>query len=137
MAAPSAASEPRLAGLQQFFDSYAWRVVLAAGAVVWLLWLSFAAISAGQLSASPIRRLVAAAAYVAGSVICHQRPERSFFLWGAQFPVCARCTGLYVGAAAAALVGTWPPLARRGDRPLLVLLIAAAPAVASLAFEWI
>jgi uncharacterized membrane protein len=29
------------------------------------------------------------------SYICHQDPQRSFFLWGTQFPLCARCTGLY------------------------------------------
>lgn len=28
---------------------------------------------------------------------CHQRSERSFFYHGWQFPVCARCTGLYSG----------------------------------------
>ena len=28
---------------------------------------------------------------------CHQRPDRSFFIRGKQFPVCARCTGLFVG----------------------------------------
>lgn len=28
---------------------------------------------------------------------CHQRPDRSFFYKGYQFPVCARCTGLFVG----------------------------------------
>ena len=38
--------------------------------------------------------------FAVGSVICHQRPERSFFFDGHQLPVCARCTGLYVGAAA-------------------------------------
>lgn len=29
--------------------------------------------------------------------MCHQRPDRSFFYKGRQFPVCARCTGLGVG----------------------------------------
>lgn len=29
--------------------------------------------------------------------LCHQRPDRSFFFRGRQFPVCARCTGFIVG----------------------------------------
>src|SRR5438477_581706 len=33
----------------------------------------------------------------------HQIAERSFALWGKQMPVCARCTGLYIGGAVAAL----------------------------------
>ncbi|MCX6894352.1 MAG: DUF2085 domain-containing protein [Verrucomicrobia bacterium] len=28
---------------------------------------------------------------------CHQIPERSFLMWGYQFPVCARCAGAYIG----------------------------------------
>ena len=28
---------------------------------------------------------------------CHQMPERSFFVSGYQFPVCARCTGVILG----------------------------------------
>lgn len=28
---------------------------------------------------------------------CHQLPERSFFLHGYQFPVCARCSGIIGG----------------------------------------
>lgn len=28
---------------------------------------------------------------------CHQRADRSFFLFGYQFPVCARCLGCAVG----------------------------------------
>ena len=27
---------------------------------------------------------------------CHQMPERSFFIKGYQFPVCARCTGVII-----------------------------------------
>ena len=29
--------------------------------------------------------------------ICHRKPERSFFFKNHQFPVCARCTGFYIG----------------------------------------
>ena len=29
--------------------------------------------------------------------ICHRIPERSFFIKGHQFPVCASCTGFYAG----------------------------------------
>ena len=30
-------------------------------------------------------------------VFCHLMPERSFFYKGRQFPVCARCTGVFIG----------------------------------------
>src|SRR5436190_20159056 len=32
--------------------------------------------------------LAVTAAYAVGSIACHQLPERSFHLWGAQLPVC-------------------------------------------------
>jgi len=40
---------------------------------------------------------IAAGIYRAFGTICHQRPERSFFLDGHKLAVCSRCTGLYVG----------------------------------------
>ena len=43
--------------------------------------------------------LLLAVIFAVGAVICHQRPERSFFLDGHQLPVCARCTGLYLSGA--------------------------------------
>lgn len=35
---------------------------------------------------------------------CHQLPQRSFFFREWQFPVCARCTGVLIGQAAALLL---------------------------------
>lgn len=35
---------------------------------------------------------------------CHQLPERSFFYQGKQFPVCARCCGVFLGQLAAVLL---------------------------------
>lgn len=36
---------------------------------------------------------------------CHRMPERSFFYKGHQFPVCARCTGVFLGQIAAVFYG--------------------------------
>jgi len=33
-----------------------------------------------------------------GSSVCHQIPSHSFSIGTIQFPVCARCTGLYIGS---------------------------------------
>lgn len=45
---------------------------------------------------------------------CHQRPDRSFFFHGKQFPVCARCTGVFLGECVSLLSFRWirpsPPL---------------------------
>jgi uncharacterized membrane protein len=69
--------------------------------------------------------LVLAFVYAAGSVLCHQLPERSFFATGHQLPVCARCTGLYASAAVGLLV--WPVAKLlRGWRPWRVAPRAAA-----------
>ncbi len=38
---------------------------------------------------------------------CHQRPDRSFFFRGKQFPVCARCTGVFLGECIAFVVFRW------------------------------
>ncbi len=46
----------------------------------------------------------AALAYLFFFSICHQRPERSFTLWGHPLAVCQRCTGIYLGAFLGALV---------------------------------
>ncbi len=35
---------------------------------------------------------------------CHQMPERSFFVKGYQFPVCARCCGVFIGYLLAPII---------------------------------
>jgi uncharacterized membrane protein len=74
--------------------------------------------------------------YQLGSLICHQRPERSFHLAGVQMPVCARCFGLYAAGAAGVLIawairGAWPR-----DRVRAVLAVAVVPIALSVALEW-
>jgi len=41
--------------------------------------------------------------YAVGSLVCHQLADRSFHLGPYQLPVCARCAGIYSGAAAGAV----------------------------------
>jgi uncharacterized membrane protein len=68
---------------------------------------------ASRPHASPAGTVVIVAVYGIGSLICHQLPERSFRLWTAQMPVCARCAGIYFGAAIAAIALAAAPLNRR------------------------
>ena len=102
-------------------------------------WLWVLAILAAPVAAdSPHRTLAfpAAVVYAAGSNVCHQRPERSFHIAGRQMPVCARCTGLYVSAAAAlpvAMLLAVPLSARRARR---VLLLAALPTALTWGLEY-
>jgi uncharacterized membrane protein len=38
------------------------------------------------------------------ALVCHQQSVRSFFLFGGSVAVCARCLGIYLGAAAGLLL---------------------------------
>jgi len=111
---------------------------LAATAIFWSVALVAAAYASGRTHGGVLSSLspgFAAAVYGVGSFLCHQRPERSFHLWSAQFPVCARCTGIYIGAAAAGLAAV-PAVTRRASRPVVALMAAAMPALATLVYEW-
>jgi uncharacterized membrane protein len=103
-----------------------------------------AALTAAPIAASP---RVAALTYAAGSLICHQRPERSFHYQGAQSPVCARCAGLYAGAVAGVLL--WAAAAGVGSRPRTptvpltntrvirrLLFLIALPTLVSVTASW-
>jgi uncharacterized membrane protein len=75
----------------------------------------------------------------AASRICHQLPDRSFHTAGVQWPVCARCTGLYLsapfGAVAAAVAVRRRRLMPRA-RMLRWLALLAVPTALTIAFEW-
>jgi uncharacterized membrane protein len=71
-----------------------------------------------------------------GQFICHQRPERSFFFGGQQMPVCARCTGLYVGAAVAGPLAALAAAPIASVRARLVLVAAAVPTALTWSLEF-
>jgi hypothetical protein len=137
------------------------RPAFVAATVAWAALLLLVPFLASRPHATPIGAAAIVAVYAIGSMICHQLPERSYHLWTAQLPVCARCTGIYAGAAVAALLSgarDFPPsLQRRRASPKLgesarerrrerlalrtpmvraVLLAAALPTLATLAYEW-
>lgn len=78
-------------------------VMIAAAAIAWSCWIT--AVPALVASAPP-RALAwtAALTYRAGAVICHQQDARSFHIGRVRMPVCARCFGLYGGAAIGSLL---------------------------------
>jgi uncharacterized membrane protein len=66
-----------------------------------------------------------------GSAVCHQDPAHSFFVYGRQMPLCARCTGMYLGALLSLAfhfrhgkLGSLPP--RKMLIPLGLLFLAFA-----------
>lgn len=107
------------------------------GAVLWPAAIVAAAFAAGRPEPGSAARAFVLAVYSLGSVICHQRPERSFHVWMAQLPVCARCTGIYLGAGLAAMAAAPGWTGRRWrERPAAALLVAAVPSVITLVYEW-
>jgi uncharacterized membrane protein len=74
-----------------------------AAAVCWPALIVAAPFLASQPHASTPGSLLILGVYGIGSLVCHQLPERSYHLWTTQLPVCARCTGIYLGALFGAL----------------------------------
>jgi uncharacterized membrane protein len=113
---------------------------LAAASLIWLVLLVAAPWIVERAPARAAAR-AAAAIYLAGGVICHQRPERTLHPWGRPMPVCGRCFGLYAaapfGAAAALAAGALGFAARpRAASVRWILLVAATPTIATMAGEW-
>jgi uncharacterized membrane protein len=98
-----------------------------------LVWLASALTVLAIVSLIVIAPLTADSAvstsiYRAFAALCHQLPERSYFINGHKLAVCSRCTGLYAGFAFTMLLYPllrplntidWPPRER--------LILAAVP----------
>ena len=69
---------------------------------------------------------VAEGIYRAFGTLCHQRPDRSYFIDGHKFAVCSRCTGLYAGFAFTLLIYPLIRSLRNATTPPLIFLILAA-----------
>jgi uncharacterized membrane protein len=88
------------------------------------------AIIAAPLALSSGHLVWALPIYHAFSLVCHQIPERSFFIAGHPFAVCARCFGLYAGFTLATIAYPLVSSLKKTDAPPRKwLFIAAAPLV--------
>jgi hypothetical protein len=116
------------------------RAAFVTAAVTWAALLVITPLLASRPHASPIASALILAVYGIGSLVCHQLPERSFHVWTAQMPVCARCAGIYLGA----VIGVIASVCRAGSAgararvlgPRTILALAVTPTLATLVYEW-
>ncbi len=100
---------------------------------MWSLVVVGALFFVGLLVAAPLAQAnglqwFSFAIYEAFSHVCHQTPERSFYIAAYPLAVCARCTGLYVGfAVAVAFCPVMTSVKRTHTPERKWLFIAAAP----------
>lgn len=116
-------------------------VILLGLSLSWAAALIAIPFLAGHTGGNPQISRPAGLVYLAGSLLCHQRPERSFHPWGVQAPVCARCEGIYLAApfAISGVFAAW----RRGARALRsrwmwqrLIVSACIPTILTLVWEW-
>jgi uncharacterized membrane protein len=67
-----------------------------SAAVIWFL---LAQVIVAPLAAASGHNDLALGIYRAFGAVCHQLPDRSYFIAGHKLAVCSRCTGLYFGFA--------------------------------------
>jgi hypothetical protein len=127
-----------------------WRAAFSAASAAWAVLLLAAPLAASRPHASKLASVLIVGVYSIGRLVCHQRPERSYHVWAAQMPVCARCAGIYFGAAVAAVFAASfrnGALALRASagrsaerlalhRPRVALALAVAPTLITLVYEW-
>lgn len=68
-----------------------------------------------------------------GYSVCHRIAERSFFIGGRQMPLCARCTGMYLGMLVGLLFQL--PAGRRTEFPPLKIILPLSILFAAFAVD--
>jgi uncharacterized membrane protein len=99
-----------------------------------ILWPAFLAAGAGARLRNEVSPF-GAAVYMSGGLVCHQRDDRSFHTHGMKWPVCARCSGLYLAAPLGALVALAGGRGLRRSRDLKMLALCAFPTAAAFVLE--
>src|SRR4030095_6343895 len=116
-----------LSGDQYFSQTATLRRPLLAWLIVTLGALLFVSlIVSAPLFAANGHITVAQNIYHLFSFLCHQLPERSFFVSGHKLAVCSRCTGIYSGATLTLLLYPLVKSLRVSHTPHRKWLIAAA-----------
>jgi hypothetical protein len=152
-------------GVRTFGWRSALRSAFVAASAAWAALLLVAPWVASRPHATQAGTALVVAVYAVATQLCHQLPERSYRIWTVQMPVCARCAGIYFGAAFAAIAAAaslkrrpmrdrlapappgwrtmWSAVVGDGSggvsgasRPRIALAIAALPTVATLLYEW-
>lgn len=104
----------------------------------WVFWLICVAVVLPVVSLIVVAPLAAAKGYGdlakgiygAFTILCHQLPDRSYYIDNHQMAVCSRCTGVYAGFVLTLML--YPllrPLNGSGPPRASWLLLAAAPLV--------
>jgi len=107
------------------------KVLVAAS----LLWPALLAAGAGARIHNE-HSWLGSGVYMAAGLICHQRDNRSFHTHGMQWPVCARCSGLYLAAPLGALAALAGGRGLRRSRDLKALALAALPTATTFVLEY-
>ncbi|NLE75278.1 MAG: DUF2085 domain-containing protein [Chloroflexi bacterium] len=76
-----------------------------------------------------------AALHAVGYAVCHQIADHSFFVGGWQLPLCARCTGTFLGATLSLALLWWRGRLRAGNLPPAHVLAALTLFIFAWAFD--
>ncbi len=115
--------------------------LVTGGACTWVVALALATATSSSTAPGPLAFSATATVYALASLVCHQRPDRSFHILSAQVPVCARCAGLYVGAAIAACLALRrhvpvPASTMSRSEAWTLVVVGGLPTLFTLAVEW-